>query len=456
VKESLPPRNASPAPVAASRPFNEKPLGRVGVIGLGHVGVPLAAVLARTYSVVGVDVRDRAVEAVAKGESPLRGAEPGLAEMLAEAVGRGRLEATKDCAACSGASVILVCVDTPLELDRKPDTRNLALAAEGLGRNLPDGALVVLESTVAPGTSRNFFVPKVESASGRRCGRDFYYAHAPERVMPGRLLRNLETYERVIGGWDGESTRRAVEFYGSFLQVKLHATDALTAEIVKSGENAYRDVQIGFANEVALLCEDLGADVWEVRRLINTSPFRDMHVPGAGVGGHCLPKDSWLLIANTSRRDGVITAARAVNDAMPAALVKRVERALKKSKMGFLPRELKVTVLGASYLGDSGDTRNSPALETARLLRGKGFAVRVHDPHAEGEGIERDLEACVAGSDCLLLATAHSAYRSLDLPAIGRKMRTRVIVDGRAAIDEEKARAAGFEYKRLGRGEPDN
>lgn len=436
------------------RQFNEKPLGRVAVIGLGHVGVPLAAVLARSHSVVGVDISERVVGSVGRGESPLRGAEPGLAEMLAEGAGRGRLEATRDYAACSDASVILVCCDTPLGLDRKPDTKNLALAADGIGKNLADGALVILESTVAPGTSRDFFVPRVQSASGKKCGRDFFYAHAPERVMPGRLLRNLESYERVVGGWDGESTRRAVEFYSTFLGVKLHPTDSLTAEIVKSGENAYRDVQIGFANEVALVCEELGADVYEVRRLINTCPFRDMHVPGAGVGGHCLPKDGWLLLANTSRREGVVPAARAVNESMPAALVRRVERALKKAKMGFLPRELKVTVLGASYLGDSGDTRNSPAMETVRLLRSRGFTVRVHDPFAEGEGIEKDLEACVAGSDCLILATAHSSYRSLDLAALGEKMRTRVIVDGRAAVDEEKARAAGFEYKRLGRGEP--
>ncbi|HLF06838.1 MAG TPA: nucleotide sugar dehydrogenase, partial [Thermoplasmata archaeon] len=316
------------APPISQRPFSAKPLGRVAIIGLGHVGVPLAAVLARTHSVVGVDLSERVIEAVSKGVSPLKGAEPGLAEMLAEDTGRGRLEASRDYASCSDAAVILVCVDTPLGLDRRPDIKNLALAADGIGKNLADGTLVVLESTVAPGTSRDLFVPRIEAASRKKCGRDFHFAHAPERVMPGRLLRNLESYERVIGGWDEESTRRALEFYRTFLEVKLHPTDALTAEIAKSGENAYRDVQIGFANEMALVCEELGADVYEVRRLINTCPFRDMHLPGAGVGGHCLPKDGWLLLANTSRRDGIIPAARTVNDSMPAALASRVEKAL--------------------------------------------------------------------------------------------------------------------------------
>jgi UDP-N-acetyl-D-mannosaminuronic acid dehydrogenase len=435
-----------------TRSFVEPPLANVAVIGLGHVGVPLAAVLSRTFSVTGIDRSGGVAESVARGESPLRGEEPGLPELLADAVRRGRLRATTDYSACRNAKYVLVCVDTPLADDHRPDLANLGAAADGIARNLGEGALIVLESTVAPGTSRDFFVPRVEKVSGKKCGKDFWYAHAPERVMPGRLILNLESYERVIGGWDDEGTGRALGLYSSFLSVKLHPTDSLTAEIVKTAENSYRDTQIAFANEVALICEELGADAYEVRRLVNTCPFRDMHLPGAGVGGHCIPKEGWLLLANAGRRDGIIAKAREVNDSMPGALVRRVERALKQERMGFLPRELKVTVLGASYLRDSGDTRNSPALKAAALLRQRGFSVRVHDPFAEGEGIEHDLASCADGSDCLVLATAHSEYERLDLAKVGARMRTCVLVDGRAAADEAKARAAGFVYVRLGRG----
>jgi UDP-N-acetyl-D-mannosaminuronic acid dehydrogenase len=261
---------------------------KIGVVGLGYVGIPLCALLAdKGFDVVGIDVvKERAV-AVNAGRLPLKGEEPGLAELLAKAVGKGKLRATTSFAACKDRTAIFVCVDTPIDADKRPEYSKLESAIRGIGKNMPKGAMVVIESTIAPGTMTGLVARTLEKESGLALGKGFKLVHCPERVMPGRLLFNLRSYDRVIGGYDKQSIQRASAIYSTIMKGKLHPTDLTTAEIVKTAENAYRDVQIAFANEVALISEKLGADAFEVRTLVNTCPFRDMHVPGAGVGGHC-------------------------------------------------------------------------------------------------------------------------------------------------------------------------
>ena len=257
----------------------------------------------------------------------------------------------------------------------------------------------------------------------------------------------------MLGGFDAASIEAGRELYSIIMGGKLHTTDLVHAEISKTLENAYRDVQIAFANEVALACEELGADAFEVRRLVNTCPFRDMHVPGAGVGGHCLPKDSWLFASSLREfKPTIITSARETNERMPVHMVELVEDAL--SEAGRELSSSKIAVLGLAFLHDSDDTRHSPALTIIDRLHGRAELV-VHDPYVAKEyraPLVRDLDAAVKGADCLVIVTDHSCYRNLDLHELKAEMRTPAIVDGRNLLSAEVCRGEGFVYRGIGKG----
>ena len=301
----------------------------VAVVGLGHVGLPLSCVLAsKGFTVQGIDVDEGKVDSINRGSSPLRGKEPGLDDLLRKCVGEGRLRAHSDPSVIRSVEAIFVCVETPLGEDRRPQLDSLRKAVASIGDHLPKGALVSVESTIPPLTMADLVLPILRERSALVPGEDFSLVHCPERVMPGRLLYNIQNYERVLGGLDDLSRERGVDLYSRFLSVRLHPTDLVSAEITKTVENAYRDVQIAFANEVALACEELGADAFRIRELVNTCPFRDMHLPGSGVGGHCIPKDPWLLMSSVKRRLDLLPSARRVNDGMADPLVSLVEEAL--------------------------------------------------------------------------------------------------------------------------------
>lgn len=278
--------------------------------------------------------------------------------------------------------------------------------------------------------------------------------------MPGKLLTNIEGCHRVVGGMTPQAAEAAVELYRHIVRADLDTADCLTAELVKTAENAYRDVQIAFANEVALLCEDLGADVWRVRELVNKSPYRDMHLPGAGVGGHCIPKDPWLLIsgAGDSFEPRLIPAARAVNDGMPYHVADLVAGAL--AEAGRAIQGARIAVLGYAYLENSDDTRNSPSIPLVARLRGWGAEVVVHDPWAQtgdwanaGVLLVREVGEAVRGADAVVLMVAHEVYRQLSLAEIRQAVRTPVLVDGRHIFEAEEAWQAGFIYRGVGIGE---
>lgn len=430
----------------------EDKTARVVMVGLGYVGLPVACLLAEAgFSVTGLDVDQRKVDLVNQGRCPIEGREPGLAELVARATAAGRLRATVDYGVCRDAQVILIAVETPVdEATRKPAYRALRAALADLGRHLARGALVIVESTLAPGTMAGVVQPALEEASGLQGGRDFFLVHCPERLMPGRLLANIRGCPRVVGGMTPEAAQLAAAFYRSIVQADLDLTDGLTAELVKTMENAYRDVQIAFANEMALLCEALGADVWRVRELVNKSPGRSMHLPGAGVGGHCIPKDGWLLIANAppEYEPRLIPLARAINDGMPAHMVHLTIEALRDA--GVSPQGARVAVLGYAYLENSDDTRNSPSEALVARLREGGAEIVIHDPYvAEHRG---NLEGRIAGCDALVLMVAHDEYRALDLKALAGRMRRPVLVDGRHVFEAEEARAAGWVYRGVGVG----
>jgi len=298
--------------------------------------------------------------------------------------------------------------------------------------------------------------------------------------MPGKLLANLRNVSRVVGGMTPETAETMVALYRHVVQADLDPTDCITAELVKTTENAYRDVQIAFANEVALICEAVGGDVWKVRELVNKSPGRQMHLPGAGVGGHCIPKDPWLLAYGVKDKGvplRVIPAARAVNDAMPLHVVELLEEALRAGEQvttnalrggggaGETRREgeremgrrgkmdgKKILVMGYAYLEESDDTRNSPSEELVEQLRERGAEVVIHDPFVPG--YQGDLIEAAEGCDATVVMVKHQYYQQLDLSKLKSALRTPVLVDGRNVFDTQQARAAGFVYRGVGLAQP--
>lgn len=421
----------------------------IGVIGLGYVGLPAACMFASAgFKVNGVDIDGLRTELINSGRSPIEGDEPGLAELVGEVVAAHRLRAGTTYADLANADVVLICVDTPVDADHSPRFKALKSACSQLGAVLKESAVVIVESTIAPGTIDNVVKPALEESTGRKAGTGFHLGHCPERVMPGKLLRNMRTMSRVCGGSSDEVADLMVALYSTFVEGDLDSTDCLTAELVKTAENAYRDVGIAFANQLALICERVGGDAWRVRRLVNKSPGRDVLLPGGGVGGHCIPKDSWLLAAplGDGAEDSLLGVARRVNDGMPAHVAGLVSGLLAPN------RKARVAVLGYAYLENSDDTRNSPSEELMRLLSGRGHDLAVHDPFVHK--YQGDVMAALRDADCAVLMVAHTAYRDLDLSAAAKVMRAPALVDARGFFEPDKLKQAGFRYRLIGVGDP--
>jgi UDP-N-acetyl-D-mannosaminuronic acid dehydrogenase len=425
----------------------EKRSATLGVIGLGYVGLPAACVIAEAgFNVTGIDIDAKRVEMINSGQSPIAGDEPGLASLLTRVIDSKRLRASTSHKDLAKADIVLICVDTPVEADHKPRFGALKSACQSLGAVLKKGALVIVESTVAPGTIDTIVRPALESATGGIAGERFHLGHCPERVMPGKLLRNMRTMNRVCGGSSPEVADAMVALYSTYVEGDLDPTDCLTAELVKTAENAYRDVSIAFANQLAVICEVVGGDVWRVRELVNKVPGRYVLLPGGGVGGHCIPKDSWLLATplGAAAEESLLGIARLVNDSMPAHVADLVgELAEPKSK---------VAVLGYAYLENSDDTRNSPSAALKALLEERGYEVSVHDPFVHQYA--GDVMQALRGADCAVVMVAHSAYRELDLGLAAEEMRRAQMVDARALFKAEALKAAGFKSRTIGVGTP--
>ena len=425
---------------------------RLAVIGLGYVGLPTAVVFAsRGFSVVGVDVDDGKVEAVNSGRCYIR--EPGLDVLLRDAVSRGLLRATTDVVeAVRESDAVIVAVPTPVR-DGVTDLSYLRAALEGVRRGLHRGVLVLIESTVPPGTTAGFVRSLLEE-SGYRVEEDFFLAHVPERIAPGRAIEELLNVPRVVGGVGLKSTEKAVELY-SKVNPKLLPTDATTAEFVKLIENTYRDLNIAFANLLALLAEKLRIDVYEAIKLANTHPRVNIHWPGAGVGGPCLTKDPYILISIDSGFWGseLIRLARRINEYMPKHTVEIIIKALRDA--GIDIKGAKVAVLGAAYKGGVDDTRESPAKHIVKELLEKEARVTVFDPYTSetfDAEMASSIEEAVRDTDVIVIVTDHPEFKNLDLDAIAKLVKHRVIVDGRRVIEPYQAVKHGFTYYGIGYG----
>ena len=287
-------------------------MNKVCVLGLGYIGLPTATVLAsHGFEVVGVDSNGRVAEIINRGEIHIE--EPGLLEAAQAVVQSGKLRAATEPVP---ADAFIIAVPTPMDSNGQADMSCVLQAAKALLPHLRPGNLILLESTSPPGTSRDLLKPFFEEA-GFTLGKDLYLAYCPERVLPGKILKELIENDRVIGGMDPESTEKARSLYARFVQGQLLSTTATTAEVVKLMENTYRDVNIALANETALLCETLGVDYWEMARCANHHPRVHLHSPGPGVGGHCISVDPWFIIQTSPETTPLMLVARRRNDSMP-------------------------------------------------------------------------------------------------------------------------------------------
>ncbi|WP_332897458.1 nucleotide sugar dehydrogenase [Haladaptatus sp. CMSO5] len=411
---------------------------RVCVLGLGHVGLPTALLAAQSHDVVGVDIDADHVAALNDGDVPV--SEPGIDDLYAAVTDRFSAHTS-----VVDADIYVIVTPTPVHTEsRVADLSYIRAAAEMVVPTLDAGDLVILESTVPPGTTERLIAPILED-SGLSVG-EFHLAYCPERASPGDTLTEITQNNRVVGGTDEASITHAVAFYDSFVDGAIRTTTPRTAEFVKLVENTFRDVNIALANEFALIAEEFSLDGHEATALANEHPRVNVHRAGPGVGGHCIPVDPQFLSQHATH-DRLISLAREVNSSMAGHVVRLIRSVLSDDTRAT------VTLFGAAYKADVGDTRRTPAKRLVELLTGLGYEIRVYDPFVTEFVVEPEpLDSAVAESDCIVILTDHSEFETLDPSSVSAQMATKTVVDTRALIDQTQWEQAGFRVSVLGDG----
>jgi len=410
----------------------------LGVVGLGYVGLPLAVELAEAgYRVVGFDVSTRVVDGINAGRSHVQDIPT---ERLAKLVKAGKIAATTDLTRLKEPDGIAICVPTPLGKTRDPDVSFIAAATASVAASVRPGQVVILQSTTYPGTTREMLLPALEK-SGLKVGVDFFLAFSPERVDPGNPKYNTHNTPKIVGGVTPACTRVTMALYQPAIERLVPVSSPEAAELVKLLENTFRSVNIGLVNEMAIVCDKLGVDVWEVIEAAATKPFGFMKfTPGPGVGGHCIPLDPHYLawkMRTLNYRTRFIELAGEINAEMPEYWVAKVVAALNQQSKA--ARGSTVLVLGVAYKRDIDDLRESPALDVIRLLERMGAVVRYHDPfipelHEDGVLLSSSplTPETVRAADCVVIVTDHT---KLDYAMVAREARalvdTRHVVAGR-------------------------
>lgn len=421
---------------------------KVVVVGLGYVGLPLA-ILARSrgYNVFGIDID------VHKRQQIRTANVPDLPEVFAEELRAEPLVASGTFGAVSSADLVIICVPTPVDADRNPDLTPVISACEGVASRLRKGQLVILESTVHPGTCEDVVIPILEKESGLRVGVDFEVAHCPERINPGDNYWPIHRIPRVIGASSSRALDRAAGFYRSVLDALVYEMESIReAEAVKVVENSFRDINIAFVNELAMSFSKLNIDVVNVLEGAATKPFGFMlHYPGCGVGGHCIPVDPYYLI-RYAKKNGFshdfLSLARTINERMPEFTVDIALQLLKEK--GIAPQQATVALLGLSYKANISDARESPSFEIERLLAERGITVQSFDPYVRERSSAKTLDEALRGADAAIIATAHKEFTSLP-PQAFLERKVKVVVDGRNCMPREIYRESDLTYRGIGR-----
>jgi UDP-N-acetyl-D-mannosaminuronic acid dehydrogenase len=388
----------------------------ITVLGLGYIGLPTASIFAtKGKKVLGVDVVPRVVETINRGDIHIQ--EPDLDVLVRAAVQSGNLRAAGK---PEPALTHIVAVPTPFDVrtdgSRVPDLKYVEAATRSLAAVIRAGDLVILESTSPVGTTEKMkaWLEDELAKTGRKVSGEILYAHCPERILPGQMLKELVSNDRIAGGLTPEAARRAKELYLSFCTAEIFETDARTAEMAKLTENAFRDVNIAFANELSLVCDKLGINVWELIKLANRHPRVKILQPGPGVGGHCIAVDPWFIVDAAPKEARLMRTAREVNDGKPWWVIAKVHAAAAGLK------NPSVACLGLAFKANIDDLRESPAVEIAAHLAGEGFKVLAVEPHVrelpkalQGKADLVGLEEALEKADILLLLVDHNVFKSV-------------------------------------------
>lgn len=408
----------------------KNPLETISVIGLGYIGLPTAAVLAQAGKrVIGVDVKESAVAAINSGNVPF--VEEGLETVVAGAVARGKLGAQST---TPSADAYIVSVPTPFKDGHSADLSYIESAARGIAAQLRGGELIVLESTSPPGTTEHMadvvLGERPDLTTEPLMRNSVYFAHAPERVLPGRIMIEMVDNDRIIGGTTPEAASMTKELYASFCRGKLLLTDARTAEMAKLTENAFRDVNIAFANELSIIADKLEIDVWELIELANHHPRVNILKPGPGVGGHCIAVDPWFIVSAQPESARLIATAREVNDSKPAVVLSKVLEAAERFKA---PR---IAALGIAFKADIDDLRQSPSRTIVNQLADSvdHGTVLVVEPNIEVLPDELEsrpnvelmqLEDAISDADIVLLLVDHTPFRQIE----PEQLHSKIVID---------------------------
>lgn len=379
---------------------------KICILGLGYIGLPTGSILAaRGFSVLGVDVNPDVVRTINEGKIHIT--EPDLDLFVKAAVGSGKLRAAMK---CEPADVFIIAVPTPFKEGHRPEMKFVEDATRAILPVLREGNLVILEST-SPARTCSHLIAPILAESGLKVGEQVFLAHCPERVLPGQIMREVVENDRIVGGINRESALAAQELYSSFVKGQIFLTDATTAEMVKLVENSFRDVNIAFANELSMICDELGLNVWELINLANRHPRVKILRPGAGVGGHCIAVDPWFIVDTCPERARLIKTAREVNDSKPHWVIDRVKLAAERFKKPV------IGVLGLAFKQDIDDLRESPALEIARQLKKQKVGdLLVCEPFVKShpEFALMKPEDVVKQADIIVLLVPHRQFRDID------------------------------------------
>lgn len=414
------------------------------VVGLGYIGLPTAVMFANHGLYVhGVDVNEKAVELIKNKQLHIE--ENGLQERLESAVDNGHFTVGTT---AEEADIFIIAVPSPINEDKTANLNYVREATKSIVPYVRKGNLVILESTVPPRTVEDVMLPVLKE-TGLELGSEFFVSHSPERVIPGKVFEELVNNDRIVGGINEESSRLTVELYKTFVKGNIHVTDATTAEMVKVIENTYRDVNIAFANELAKISEKIGVNAWEAIKLANYHPRVNIHLPGPGVGGHCIAVDPWFLTELQPELAKIISLSRHTNDSMPEYTALKTKSLLDEKGI----QHGRVAVLGLAFKGNIDDMRESPSTDVLHHLEKLGVDYTAFDPHIKENKIERQtqsLDEAVAHADVILILTDHNEFKELLPSSVENHMRTKVIFDTKNCIQRDQWKAAGFDVVLLG------
>ncbi|MBE1556055.1 nucleotide sugar dehydrogenase [Sporosarcina limicola] len=416
------------------------------VIGLGYIGLPTAVMFANSgVQVHGVDLNEKAVSMIANKQLHIE--ENGLGERLEQAIDSKLFTVSTQPVE---ADVYIIAVPSPINPDNTANLEFIRTATASIVPYLNKGALVILESTVPPKTVENVMLPELRK-SNLILGEELFVSHSPERVIPGKIFEELINNDRIVGGITPKSAEMTKELYKTFVQGEIHLTDATTAELVKVMENTYRDVNIAFANELAKIAETIDVDIWEAIRFANFHPRVNIHLPGPGVGGHCIAVDPWFLVELSPENAEVIKKSRLTNNGMPKFTAQKAQSLLEERGI----QNGNITILGLAFKGDVDDLRESPSTEVIKELQNLSLTVVSFDPHIkelQHPTQVATIEEATANADLLILTTDHTEFKNLNPQTLITKNKKPLVLDTKNALNRDKWEQAGFRFYKLGDG----